>query len=51
MKITFEIQDAKHQQDEFDDLHAEDKIALIKSAISDGFRVPEEFINVLEVKK
>jgi len=49
MKITFEIQDAKHQEDEFHNLHPEDRIDLIKSAISDGFRVPEEFIKVLEV--
>jgi len=53
MRITFEIkyEDDGYHEDEYDTLHFEDRLELIKTAISDGFMVPEESIRVLNVEK
>lgn len=46
-QITFTIED---HHDETQDMHPDDQIQIIKDAIADGFRVPEETIEILEIK-
>ena len=52
MKITFEIEfdnDGYHE-DEYDSLHPEDRIELTRSALADGFCVPEECIKIISME-
>ena len=48
MEITFKLETAEHQEKET--LLPEDQLRIIKDALCEGFRVPEEAITLLKVQ-